>query len=111
MVEHEHPQSFMNRQKGFAFAAALVLMAGAVGFLVWLKAHQKLGIPGVNLDLPTQVLDYQSIPMEISDSEKNTLPKDTKFARRLYTCVREAETNQIQLGIVLMGADRTGIHK
>ncbi len=94
----------------FAITAALILAVG--GVLSWWRTHQRLGTPGVRLELPEQVLDYQSQKGEITQGELVTLPKDTSFARRFYYHVRNGETNGfIQLNIVLMGADRTSIHK
>jgi hypothetical protein len=93
------------------FALASSLMVITAGFLLWLKANQQLGKPGVKLDLPLQVLEYQSVEMPITPAEKNTLPKDTSFAVRLYSRVQNSVTNHIQLRIVLMGTDRTSIHK
>ena len=101
----------MKSPQAYLFVIAASLMALTAGFLLWLKAHQQLGEPGLSLDLPLQVLDYHSVPVEISAMEINTLPKDTQFARRNYIRVHDGKTNQIQLGIVLMGADRTSLHK
>ncbi len=102
----------MNRQKQRLLVVALVLIIGAGGLLSWLKAHQKLGSPGLRLDLPERVLNYESDgPDKITEEEKQALPKDTSFSRRLYQAVENGQTNRIQLGIVMMGTDRTSIHK
>ena len=76
-----------------------------------MKTHQQLGRPGVNLELPAHVLDYDSTPVEITELEKKALPADTSFARRLYYKVNNGQTNYIQVSVVLMGSDRTSIHK
>ena len=101
-------------------ATTLGLMAGAAGLLATLRTHQRLGppavktseiVPGsirVQVDLPDKVLDYTSKILPLDELVTNTLPPDTSFGQRSYTA-----TNQlpIQLNVVLMGSDRTSIHK
>jgi Protein of unknown function (DUF3485) len=112
----------MNKQKWIAFAVTLMLIAGSGGLLRYLKANQKLGAPGVKIVqgptangfqvlLPQQVLDYTSEPMEMSPEEIGALPKDTTFGRRLYLAKDGLATNAILVNVVLMGGDRTSIHK
>lgn len=99
--------------------AALAIMALCFGALVHLRGYQKLGKPGVktrplasgsNLEvvLPEQVLDYTSKKVEQSQIVLDNLPKDTSFGQRVY---RSPDGLLIQLDVVLMGADRTSIHK
>ena len=76
-----------------------------------MKTHQQLGRPGVALELPIRVLDYDSTPLEITEIEKKALPADTSFARRMYFKAVNGQTNYIQVSVVLMGSDRTSIHK
>jgi len=87
--------------------------------LFYLRSHQKLGQPGLRVAakpgastleilLPPQVLDYQSKPVEVTPIEINTLPRDTSFGKRLYTGPDGFNTF---LTVVLMGTDRTSIHK
>lgn len=98
---------------------ALLLMGGTVGVLVWLKAHQKLGNPGIkatsipgsvrmNISLPENVPGFTSTNMPEPQVVLNYLPKDTSYVGRLYTT---PDGLQINSTVILMGADRTSIHK
>jgi len=109
----------MKNQKWVVFTVALSLMASGVGLLSHLRSHQRLGLPGVrtapiagsaNLDivLPEQVLDYDSEVLEIPAIVTNTLPKDTSFGQRLY---KAPDGFQALVNVVLMGTDRTSLHK
>jgi len=68
-------------------------------------------IPGsenVKVILPARVLDYTSEEFEPDEIVTNTLPKDTSFGQRLY---KAGDGLQIDLNVVLMGTDRTSLHK
>ena len=108
----------MKNQKWPLLVIALVLMAGTAGALTWLRAHQKLGQPGIkavpvsgsvvmDIPLPERVLDFTSTNMPEPQTVIDYLPKDTSYAGRLYTA-----TNGLQINatVILMGADRTSIH-
>jgi hypothetical protein len=111
----------MKKQKSILLIATLVLVATAGGMLYWLKTHQRLGTPGIKtaptshpvvmeIDLPAKVLDFMSTERLIQSAVvTNFLPKDTSFALRVYN------TNEgigaIQASVILMGKDRTSIHK
>jgi hypothetical protein len=108
----------VKNQKWILFFIALVLMAGAAGGLKWLKAHQKLGRPGINaaaipgsvqmkIDLPERVLDFTSTNMPEPEVVLAYLPADTSYAERIYAA---PDGFWVQATIVLMGADRTSIH-
>jgi len=58
--------------------------------------------------LPPELLDYDSRVGAISLPETATLPKDTTFGRRFY---RAPDGFAIQVNAVLMGRDRSSIHK
>jgi len=91
-----------------------------------LRAHQKLGRPGVkvvrqptfDLDgkvvrtnsvyLPEHVLDYSSESLSVTAVELNWLPEDTTYGRRRY---RAPDGFDVSVSVVLMGADRTSIHQ
>jgi hypothetical protein len=116
----------MNRS---AIALALItlgLIAGAAGFLDRAQKHQRLGMPGVKLVdtpirdeygnalstqsvwLPESVLGGQSATPPITRTELDILPADTTYGRRIY---HWPDKPAVQLSVVLMGADRTSIHK
>jgi len=97
----------------------LALIAAGAGTLTWLKNHQQLGVPGLiaapipgsikmSFDLPAHVLDYSSKSEVQDQTVLDTLPKDTSYAQRLYT---GADGFWANANIILMGMDRTSIHK
>lgn len=58
--------------------------------------------------LPPRVMDWTGETQPVTDLEANWLPKDTLFGRRGYKSPKGFE---IWLSVVLMGTDRTSIHK
>jgi hypothetical protein len=104
----------------------LLLVAGASGFLTRWRTTQKLGQPGVKVVaepiydekgnraatnsafLPEQVLDCSSEPVGLTRLELDWLPKDTTYGRRYY---KSPDGFELLISIVLMGTDRTSIHK
>jgi hypothetical protein len=109
----------MNRQKWILLVTVLALMGGTAAVLARLKANQRLGRPGVTttpiandvrvqINLPERVLDFSSQPVETEKAVVEALPADTSFANRVYKAPDGFET---ALRIVLMGGDRTSIHK
>jgi len=109
----------MNRQKWILSIVALAIIVGASGLILRLKAAQRLGKPGLKtskipgtdrllIELPERVLDFTSELIEPTKEEIGTLPKDTTFGRRIY---RGADGFPLLLSVVLMGTDRTSIHK
>jgi hypothetical protein len=95
-----------------------LIIVGAIA-LNYFHVHQKLGAPAVktrplpgseNLEvlLPEKVLDYKSAPIEVSAVETNTLPADTSFGKRTY---QAPDGFPVQASVVLMGTDRTSLHK
>jgi hypothetical protein len=60
--------------------------------------------------LPQRVLSYRSLPLPLQRIAWDWLPKDTTFGQRRY--IDTIDTNFfIDNMVVLMGADRTSIHK
>jgi len=109
----------MNKQKLTILAVALLLMAGTGVVLARLRATQRLGNPGVKtsaiagsqrlqVDLPEFVPGYQSTNMPEDKMVLDFLPQDTSFGQRLYVAPDKFWS---QVNVVLMGADRTSIHK
>jgi hypothetical protein len=108
--------------KAKTLIAALVVLAlvgGAAGVLHHLQSGQQLGKPGVktrplagssNLEvlLPETLPGYRSELIPQAAVVTNKLPKDTSFGQRLYT---GDDGFQALVNVVLMGADRTSIHK
>lgn len=109
----------MTRGKLIVTFAALALIAAGGWLLLHLKAAQRLGPPGVKvvpiagsnrlrIELPERLPLYRSTNLEPTLVELQTLPSDTTITRRLY---QAGDGFQAMLNVVLMGTDRTSIHK
>ncbi|MGB9601432.1 MAG: exosortase-associated EpsI family protein [Limisphaerales bacterium] len=73
------------------------------------ESDKKSFIAGTNrVYLPEKVNGYVSQLIPVERAEYETLPKDTIYGRRLY---RGEDGFEIVNMVVLMGADRTSIHK
>jgi hypothetical protein len=109
----------MKNKKVLVLAVTLVLMAGTAAALAWLRFNQKLGAPGIRatpipgsvmmrIDLPERVLDFTSTNVPEPAVVSGYLPADTSYAERLYAA---PDGFGIQSAAILMGADRTSIHR
>jgi hypothetical protein len=109
----------MRNQKLLFFFIAAGLIAATAGVLSWSRAHQRLGQPGVyatpipgsvrmKIDLPEQVLDFTSTNVPEPQLVLNYLPPDSSYAERLYIA---PDGLHVTTTIVLMGGDRSSIHK
>ncbi len=109
----------MTKQKWVILIVALGLMGAAVALLTRLQSNQKLGQPAVKtrpipgsvrleVDLPERVLDYTSEAMEVDKGARDWLPQDTSFGQRRY---RAPDGFEASINVVLMGRDRTSLHK
>lgn len=107
----------MKRQKIILSVIVFALIAGT-GLLL-AAVPQKLGRPGVkaspvagsqrwDIYLPEHVLDYNSTNQVADDKTMEMLPKDTSMANRIYF---KPGAIPVMAGVVLMGTDRTSIHK
>jgi hypothetical protein len=122
----------MNKQKWIVFIAVLSLVGAAAGVLGANKNKQRLGNPGLKIvqgpvefegdrrtnvvtlvtntvPLPARVLDFTNSVLRVQQVELTNLPSDTIFARRRYS--KESYPYPIDVSVVLMGRDRTSIHK
>jgi hypothetical protein len=109
----------MNIQKCVILAVALGLMAGSAALLHELRASQRLGAPGIKtaaipnsprreILLPELALDFTSRAIPTDQSVLDYMPPDSSFATRLYTA---SDGFQAAVNVVLMGTDRSSIHK
>ena len=96
------------RQKIFLFAATLMLIAGTAGALTCLQAEPIPGSVMMHLELPERVLDFNSTNLPEAQVVLDYLPKDTSYAQRRYLA---ADGAWAQVNVILMGADRTSIHR
>src|SRR5262245_41223559 len=100
----------------------LVCIASTAGLLLRLRANQRLGLPGVKtislsnpsqplrckVLLPEEVLNYSSEEVPTDKITLDFLPQDTSYGQRVY---RGSDRFEILMNVVLMGTDRTSIHK
>lgn len=109
----------MKNQKWLILCVALLLMAGTAGALTWLHLNQKLGTPflkgtpipdsiRLQINLPERVLDFTSTNVPEPAVAIGYFPGDTSYAERFY---HEADGLGIQCTAILMGADRSCIHR
>ena len=109
----------MNRQQLTLTIVALAMMAGAAGALARFNHHHSLGAAGiktrptadplkVEICLPSTVAQFDSREIEADKSMLDYLPPDTSYSQRLYTA---PDGFQLMTTAVLMGTDRTSIHK
>ncbi len=109
----------MKMKPFIAAVVVLALIGVSAGLLHHAKVGQRLGAPGVktrpipgcdNLEvlLPETLAGYKSELVPQAAAVTNGLPKDTSFGQRLYT---GDDGYQAVINVVLMGADRTSIHK
>ncbi len=109
----------MKKQKWILLAVTLLMIGGTGALLAHQHANQKLGKPGVRTErisdvagekviLPEKVLDYASHEQEQQKRVLEVLPADTCFGQRIY---RGPDGFEAQVNVVLMGGDRTSLHK
>jgi hypothetical protein len=107
-------------QKGLILVIALVLIGTTAGGLTWLRGHQRLGRPGLKaepipgsvqmkINLPERVLDFNSTNVPEPEVVLGYLPPDTSYAERCY--FRTNAEFPVYATVILMGGDRTSIHK
>lgn len=115
-------------KSGIAILITFFALIGATAaFLFQLNsAGQTLGKPGVRLAameilnetnkvvrtngvaLPIKIMQCSSTPTPVTTLELDWLPPDTTYGRRRYTF---PDNTWIENSVVLMGQDRTSIHK
>jgi len=111
----------MNKQRIILLVVALALMGGGAGLVARMKTSQRLGPPGVKTEplkgstnlrvlLPDRVLHYESEVIPQDQMVTNALPADTSFGQRRYANKKDPN-DWLLLNVVLMGTDRTSIHK
>ncbi len=114
-------------EKRYLILGVTLSMIGlTAGGLAYARTHQRLGQPGLEIipgelrddqgelaanhiiRLPEEVLRYRSKAMPVTREELDWLPADTTFGFRRYAA---PDGFWLDLRVVLMGTDRTSIHK
>ncbi|MBL9168471.1 MAG: exosortase-associated EpsI family protein [Verrucomicrobiales bacterium] len=119
-------RSSFGRQGAFALVSVWLAVAATGVFIDKLRNNQRMGRPGLkvvsvpSLDvkgnpigtnsvyLPEKVLSFDSRPMPVAQMVLDLLPKDTTYGQRLY---QSADGMYVSTSVVLMGSDRSSIHK
>jgi hypothetical protein len=108
------------------FVVAAVMIAGTGGLLAFMQKNQRLSKPGVkvvpvpiygihgqlvgsnSIYMPEKVPGFTSQTRPIDDKILEWLPRDTTYGQRIY---QGADGFEAALSVVLMGLDRTSIHR
>ena len=116
----------MIRSPNILAAIALAMIGASAWLVAGLASRQVLDAPGVavaavplldksgkvvrsnSIALPKDLPGYTFEPTPISEIELESLPRDTVFGRGRYLL---PDGNWIQSNVVLMGTDRTSIHR
>jgi len=99
-----------------ALAAVSVVALSSIVLALRLDAAERNDAPGIRVDasgapgpLPGNLgFEWIGIPASMSEAERELLPADTGFGRRLYVGL---DGSQVLLSLVLSGADRSSIHR
>lgn len=116
----------MNRRVLQVFIGFALLVGLTAALLSRIRASYVLGQPGVkvvnvplfdeaqnkasdsSVYLPETIGEYRSLPSPVTRIELSMLPPDTIYGRRVY---ESPDRFQAMISVVLMGTDRTSIHK
>lgn len=116
----------MNKSALKVFVGFTVMLGVAAALLIRVQSHYVLGKPGVkvvpvpifgedsnqvanaSVYLPEKLEGYTSFPLPVTKMELAMLPPDTVYGRRAYVGSDGFNTSA---SVVLMGTDRTSIHK
>lgn len=90
-------------------SAVVLALGGATYALCYYSPDQDIpSEAGLTLDLPSNVSQFLGKDMPVSESELALLPKDTQFAKKLYT---NFTGDQVNCQIVLSGGEKRSIHR
>lgn len=87
---------------------ALVLAAVTIFVCLWGTPPAGKSVSSVNMNLPEAIQGYWGTNQAVSDAERVLLPKDTEFAKKLYS---KGDGEEINCEIVLAGAEKRSIHR
>lgn len=96
--------------KALAIRAAIVLVLAGAAFLLTQENPETrtASQAGVVMTLPSHVGSFSGREQEVSEAERHILPKDTEFAKMLYSSLGG---DQVNCQIVLSGGEKRSIHR
>jgi len=109
----------MKAREKLLLGVVLGVIACTAGALVYFRSNQHLGQPGIRsasiegtlrreIELPQAVPGYIVSNRPMDKIVVDSLPPDTSFGQALY---EDLARRVIQVNVVMMGTDRTSIHK
>jgi EpsI family protein len=90
------------------YAVLIGLLAGALALTALGGKVSDVSEAGIVMKLPERLDEWVGVAMPVTDVERQGLPEDTEFERKLY---RDARGNEIYCSIVLAGRDARSIHR
>lgn len=98
----------MDRKALIAQAGLGLILAATVVALATSVDLETLVEPGISMLLPDAIGRWEGETIEVSQVEREYLPSDTQFAKKLY---RDPLKRVVFLSIVMSGKDRASIHR
>ena len=86
----------------------LALAAVTVAACLWSSPASSRSEAGIDMNLPASLNGFWGADQKISESELAILPRDTEFAKKLYSNERG---DKINCQIVLAGGEKRSIHR
>ena len=98
----------MSTSERRSYVVLIVLLAGALALTVFSGQVNQMSEAGIVMQLPERIGEWTGGRMPVTEVERQGLPEDTEFERKLY---RDAQGNEIYCSIVLAGKDARSIHR
>lgn len=89
-------------------AAAILLPLAALGVCVGTDISFQVAQPGVKLQLPLSLGDYQGREFDMTAAEKNLLDEGVKLVRNVYA---SSAGRQIMATVILSGFEKRSLHR
>ncbi|MBM3888877.1 MAG: EpsI family protein [Verrucomicrobia bacterium] len=90
------------------YAVLIVLLAVTLGLTTLAGKVTQVSDAGVVMSLPARLGDWVGESAEVQQIEREGLPRDTEFERKLY---RKGSNQPVYCSIVLAGKDSRSIHR
>jgi hypothetical protein len=93
-----------------AVKAVLLVLAAAMAVVacLWASPPVARSEAGIMMELPGSIGGYWGTEQPVSEAEREILPEDTEFAKKLYS---DGVGGDINCQVVLAGAEKRSIHR